>query len=49
MYLADVIFLVVLAVLFGLIVIGPVWAINRWRRAAPSRVQQQRTHHQGRL
>jgi hypothetical protein len=40
MYLADVIFLVVLAALFALIAFGPVWAFSRWRRHAPSRVQQ---------
>lgn len=42
MYLADVIFLAVLAAIFTLLVVGPVWAFSRWRRHAPSRVQRER-------
>jgi hypothetical protein len=42
MYLADVIFLAVLAAIFTGLALGPVWAFSRWRRHAPSRVRQDR-------
>jgi hypothetical protein len=42
MYLADIIFLAVLAAIFAVLAIGPAWAFSRLRRHAPSRVHQDR-------